>query len=196
MFYFFDVDKNNIVSITEFINGYVNLLEGMGVKVKKEFKESISNIAQIVEISNKEQISLQKIGDLIQIVSEKMNSNSNGLIKLAYLQNITNGYFNLERVVVSQQSGFIINTKLFLFYLLAKIDRANDGYLDQSDLVFTLIDHLKFLNVTLPTKVHEYLKSYLDIYESSVQTLMSKYGLTDISSSKQYLFLMLNSNRI
>jgi len=164
----------------------MSLLDEIGVKVKNEFKESISNIAQIVEISNKEQISLPKIDVLIQIVLDKMNSYPHGLIRLAYLQSITNGYFNLERVVVSQQTGFTINTKLFLFYILSKIDKANDGYLDQSDLVFTLMDHLKFLNVTLPNKVHEFVKSYLDIYEISVQTLMSKYGFTDISSSKQY----------
>jgi hypothetical protein len=183
LFYMFDLDKNNLVSVTEFINGYIRLLETMGVKVKSEFKKSISHIAEIIKISNKEEIYLPRFSDLINIVSDKMNAYSHGLLKLAHLQNLTNGHFNLERVVVTLQSGFTVNTKLFFFYALAKMDRANDGYVDQSDFVFTLMNHLRFLNVTLSPKVDEYLKTYLEIYENSVQTLLSKYGLTDISSS-------------
>jgi hypothetical protein len=182
----FDEDKNNLVSVTEFINGYVKLLETMGVKIKKEFKEAIQNLAAIIKISNKEEAYLPKFNDLIQIVSEKMNAYSHGLLKLSHLQNLTNGHFNLERVIVTtQQSGFMVNTKLFFFYFLAKMDKANDGYVDQSDFVLTLMSHLKFLNVTLSPKVDEYIRTYLEIYENSIQSLLSKYGLTDISSSNK-----------
>ena len=183
LFYMFDLDKNNLVSITEFINGYVKLLELMGVKIKNEFKEAIRHIAEIVKISNKDEANLPKFSDLIQIVSDKLNAYSHGLLKLSHLQNLTNGHFNLERVIVTQQSGFTVNTKLFFFYALASMDKASDGYVDQSDFVSTLMNHLRFLNVTLFPKVDEYIKTYLEIYENSVQSLLFKYGLTDISSS-------------
>lgn len=56
----FDVDQNNILSISEVVNGYVNLYETFGVKIKKEFKESISHVAEIIKISNKGEINIPK----------------------------------------------------------------------------------------------------------------------------------------
>ena len=190
----FDEDKNNLVSVTEFINGYVNVLEQMGVKIKKEFRESIAHVAEIVEISHAAgvEINLPTLNTLVQLVATKMNAYSHGLIKLEHLQAMTGGFFNLERVMVTQQSSspdsgdtssLTVNSKLLVAYILAKMDKNSDGFICQADFVATLMGHLKYLNVTMSPKVGEYLKAYLDIYETSVQTLLNKYGLSDISAS-------------
>ena len=60
LFKLLDEDKNGIISISEYINGNLNILEAMGVRVKPEFKETITYVAEIVRISNKAEIIIPK----------------------------------------------------------------------------------------------------------------------------------------
>lgn len=60
LFKLLDEDKNGIISISEYINGNLNILEAMGVRIKPEFKETITYVAEIVRISNKAEIIIPK----------------------------------------------------------------------------------------------------------------------------------------
>lgn len=131
------------------------------------------------------------MNELIQIVAEQIGAFPHGLLHLTRLQNMTNGYFNLERVVVTQQYGYSINSKLLVSSLLARMDRDSDGFVSQADLVYSLINALKYFNITLSPKVDEYLKAYFDIYTSSIQTLLAKYGFNDISMSKIFKIVLI-----
>ena len=55
-----DVDNSGVISITELITGYLNLLESMQVEIKPEFKESINYIAEIIKVSDRAEASLPK----------------------------------------------------------------------------------------------------------------------------------------
>ena len=52
MYNIFDVDQNGVLNLTEVFKGYLNMFEFMGVKVKSDFKDSISTIAEMIKISN------------------------------------------------------------------------------------------------------------------------------------------------
>lgn len=56
----FDDDKDNLVTVTELIDGFLNMLESFGTKIKSEFRESISSIAEIIRVSNKGDLILPK----------------------------------------------------------------------------------------------------------------------------------------
>jgi len=177
----FDDDKNSLVTITELIDGHLTMLESFGVKIKSEFRESISSIGEIIRISNKGELILPKLSDLIHIVSHQLGSYPHGLMTLNRIQNMTNGYFNLERVVTTHQLDYNIDMKLFAASLLAKMDRDNDGLVGQSDYIYSIIGILKYLNATVTPKVEENLRIYFEIYHASIQSLLIKYGLSDFS---------------
>lgn len=56
----FDDDKNSLITVTELIEGFLDMFESFGVKVKVEFRESISSVAEIIRISNKGDLILPK----------------------------------------------------------------------------------------------------------------------------------------
>ena len=56
----FDDDKNSLVTITELIEGFLDMFESFGVKIKMEFRESISSVAEIIRISHKGDLILPK----------------------------------------------------------------------------------------------------------------------------------------
>jgi hypothetical protein len=65
-----DIDNNGLVTITELVNGYLNLIESMQVEIKPEFKESIQYMSEIIRVSSeRNEIALPKcnISDLILI---------------------------------------------------------------------------------------------------------------------------------
>ena len=68
--------------------------------------------------------------------------------------------------------------------LLAKMDRDSDGLVSQSDFIYSLLGYLSSMNVSMSVKTEENLKSYFDIYQSSLAALVSKYGITDVSVCK------------
>jgi outer membrane protein OmpA-like peptidoglycan-associated protein len=55
-----DNDNNNVISLTEFINNHLLLFETMGVKIKPEFKETVSQIAEMIKMSNRAEIVIPK----------------------------------------------------------------------------------------------------------------------------------------
>lgn len=55
-----DADENGVASLSELLIGVLNVYEKIGVKIKPEFRESISNIAGIVKLSNNQDILLPK----------------------------------------------------------------------------------------------------------------------------------------
>lgn len=176
-----DTDNSGEVTITELINGLLNFIQSMQVNVKPEFKESIQYIAEIIKISNKGEIKLPKLNDLIRLVLENIGAYPHGLVTFNRLQNMTRHFYNLERMIVTEKTGYSVNTKLLASSVLAKMDRDSDGYVSQSDYVFSLLYFVRQLNVTVDPKVNENLKSYFEIYLSSLQQLLVKYGLNDIN---------------
>lgn len=60
VFKLLDDDKNSLVTITELIDGFIFMFESFGVKIKSEFRESISSIAEIIRISDKGDLNLPK----------------------------------------------------------------------------------------------------------------------------------------
>ena len=78
--------------------------------------------------------------------------------------------------------------KLLTSALLSKMDKDNDGSVSQSDFVYFVLNSLKHFNISYSHRVDEYLKSYFDIYQSSVHGLLKKYGLKDISLCKFVFF--------
>lgn len=121
----------------------------------------------------------EKVSDLIHIIAQYLGAYPHGLITLNRIQNMTNSYFNLERVITTQQLDYNVNLKLLSSSLLGKMDRDSDGLVSQSDYVYSVLGLLKYMNATLSPKVEENLKSYFEIYYSSIQSLLTKYGLSD-----------------
>lgn len=134
--------------------------------------------------------STKKVSDLIHIVSHQLGAYPHGLMPLNRIQNMTNGYFNLERVVTTRQLDYNIDVKLFAASLLAKMDRDNDGLVGQSDYIYSIIGILKYLNATVTPKVEENLRIYFEIYHASIQSLLIKYGLSDFSLCKKFKFIL------
>ncbi len=64
------------------------------------------------------------------------------------------------------------------------MDRDSDGFVSHSDYIFSILSFLKQLNISSCPKVEENLKSYFDIYYSSIKSLLNKYGLTDVTLCK------------
>lgn len=120
------------------------------------------------------------MSDLVHIISQHLGAYPHGLITLNRIQNLTNGYYNLERVITTQQLDYNVNLKLFTSLLLAKMDRDSDGLVSQADYIYSIMGYLKYLNASVTSRVDENLKSYFEIYQSSVQTLLTKYGLNDV----------------
>lgn len=54
-----------------------------------------------------------------------------------------------------------------------------DGYVSQPEYTYSILGALEIFNITLSQKAEENLKSYFDIYQSSVQAIMSKYGVKE-----------------
>ena len=65
--------------------------------------------------------------------------------------------------------------------MLNKIDQDNDGFVSQSDYIMSMLNFVRLFNLSVSNKADENLKSYFDIYTSSVKSLLNKYGLTDIN---------------
>lgn len=119
------------------------------------------------------------MSDLIHIVSNHLGAYPHGLITLLRIQNMTTGYYNLERVITTHQLDYNIDMKLLTSSLLAKMDRDSDGLVSQADYIYTVLSLLKYVNASIAPKVEENLKIYFDIYHSSIQSLLNKYGLSD-----------------
>lgn len=60
LFKFLDSDENTVLTLTELLGGYLRFFESIGVKIKTEFKQSISHIAEMIQISNNGEIILPK----------------------------------------------------------------------------------------------------------------------------------------
>lgn len=52
LFVYLDVDKDAIVTVKEFFNGLMNLAETIGVTLKPELRQTITYMADIIQISN------------------------------------------------------------------------------------------------------------------------------------------------
>ena len=78
--------------------------------------------------------------------------------------------------------GFTVNKKLLALSLLSRIDRDGDGLVSQADYVYSVLDFLKQMNITVVPRVGEYLRSYFDIYAFSMRNLLRRYDLNDITS--------------
>lgn len=125
------------------------------------------------------------MSDLIHIISNQLTAYPHGLITLNRIQNMTAGYYNLERVITTHQLDYNLDMKLLATSLLAKMDRDSDGLVSQADYIYSVIGMLKYVNATIAPKVEENLKIYFEIYQSSVQSLLNKYGLTEIGLCKR-----------
>lgn len=99
---------------------------------------------------------------------------------------MTTGYYNLERVITTHQLDYNIDMKLFTSSLLAKMDRDSDGLVSQADYIYSILSGLKYVNASIAPKVEENLKIYFEIYHSSVQSLLNKYGLNDFGLCKKF----------
>lgn len=130
----------------------------------------------------------EKVSELIQIISHELGTYPHGLITLNRIQNMSAGYFNLERVITTHQLDYNVNMKLFASSLLAKMDRDSDGLVSQADYIYSIMTLLSYLNATLSPRVDENLKIYFEIYQSSIQTLLTKYGLNDFGLCKKINF--------
>jgi len=154
------------------------------------------------------------VTEAIQLVTYELDAFPHGLITLLRIQNITNSFFNLERVITTHNLGklftqielgnktqtknienqiflfldYSVNMKLLTNALLTKMDKDNDGSVSQSDFVYFILNSLRHFNISYSHRVDEYLKSYFDIYQSSVHGLLKKYGLKDISLCESALF--------
>ncbi|CAF0881130.1 unnamed protein product [Brachionus calyciflorus] len=179
MYNHFDIDANGVLNLTEVFRGYLDLMELMGVKLKSDFKESIASIAEMIKLSNHGETYLPKLSDLLKIAMDYLDVYPHGLISLSRVQNMTNGFFNLERVVVAQQSAYSVNAKTLSYYLFSFMDMDFDGYVSQPEYTYSILGALEIFNITLSQKAEENLKSYFDIYQSSVQAIMSKYGVKE-----------------
>lgn len=60
MYNYFDMDKTGTLNLTEVLTGFVKMLELMGVKIKSDFKESVSSIAEMIRVSNSGETFLPK----------------------------------------------------------------------------------------------------------------------------------------
>ncbi|RNA43490.1 hypothetical protein BpHYR1_014041 [Brachionus plicatilis] len=175
----FDVDENKVLNLTEVFKGYVSMLELMGVKIKADFKESVASIAEMIRMSNSGEIFLPKLTTLLNIIMKQFDTYPHGLISLNRVQNITNGFFNLERVVVAHQLIYSINIKVLSYYLLTYMDIDNDGMVSQAEYTYTILNALRVFNITLSQKAEENLVVYFDIYQSSVESILNKYGIKE-----------------
>jgi hypothetical protein len=95
-------------------------------------------------------------------------------------------YFTNKKI-----KGYSINAKLLATTLLAKMDRDSDGLVSQADYTYSLLSCLRNMNVTISSKVDDYLKSYFEIYTSSVQALTTKYGINDITLRENFIHILL-----
>ena len=64
------------------------------------------------------------------------------------------------------------------------MDLDNDGSVSQPEYTYSVLDALEVFNISLSKKVEENLKSYFDIYHSSVKSIMSKYGVKEAGLRK------------
>lgn len=123
---------------------------------------------------------------MIHIISNQLSAYPHGLITLNRIQNMTTGFYNLERVITTHQLDYNINMKLLATSMLAKMDRDSDGMVSQADYIYSILSLLKYVNATIAPKVEENLKIYFEIYHSSVQLLLNKYGLNDVGMRKWF----------
>ena len=56
----FDMNESGTLNLTEVLTGFVRMLELMGVKIKSDFKESVSSIAEMIRISSSGETFLPK----------------------------------------------------------------------------------------------------------------------------------------
>lgn len=64
------------------------------------------------------------------------------------------------------------------------MDIDNDGMVSQAEYTYTILNTLKNFNITLGQKAEENLLVYFDIYQSSVEFILNKYGITEEGLSK------------
>lgn len=64
------------------------------------------------------------------------------------------------------------------------MDLDNDGSVSQPEYTYSLLDALELFNISLKKKAEENLRSYFDIYQSSVKSIMSKYGVKEAGLCK------------
>lgn len=83
---------------------------------------------------------------------------------------------------------YSINLKVLSYYVLTFMDIDNDGFVSQSEYTYTILNALKNFNVTLSQKAEENLVVYFDIYQSSVDSIMSKYGIKESGLRKFKIF--------
>ncbi len=70
---------------------------------------------------------------------------------------------------------------MLLLNLLSGVDSDDDGYLSLREVTGFILDKLKYLNISLTPEVKTNVNSYLDVMDSSIQGLLSKYNLKDVS---------------
>lgn len=80
------------------------------------------------------------------------------------------------------------------YYLLTYMDIDNDGMVSQAEYTYTILNTLKNFNITLGQKAEENLLVYFDIYQSSVEFILNKYGISEEGSSKFKFFFILYLN--
>jgi hypothetical protein len=70
---------------------------------------------------------------------------------------------------------------VLLLNLLSGVDSDDDGYLSLREVTGFILDKLNYLNISLTPEVKTNVNSYLDVMDSSIQGLLSKYNLKDVS---------------
>lgn len=127
------------------------------------------------------------MSELLQSVTYYLGAFPHGLVALSKIQNMTNSHFNLERVITTHQLGYSVNVKLMASTILARMDRDSDGLVSKQDFIYSILGYLKSINVTtISARTEDNLRSYFDIYHSSLQSLAHKYAISDLNMCKLY----------
>ena len=109
-----------------------------------------------------------------------------GLITVIKMQNMNlTRNIDLARIIVPFQTVYTLDGKILLSSVLNSIDSNNDGILELREIIVFILHKLKLWNVNLPLNVQQNIDDYLNLLDSSVNALLTKYELKTMSERKR-----------
>jgi hypothetical protein len=119
----------------------------------------------------------------------KIDAIPHGFITMIKLQNLNvTRHLDFSRIMIPFQATYTINGKQLIMDILDGVDIDDDGFVTLREILGYIFMKLNLFNVTLPLEVHHNINNYLTIMDLSVDALLKKYAVTDMSQCKWHFY--------
>lgn len=212
LYTFLDANKNNEVTLSEVLHGFMKLFDTFGVHIKPKFALIMGYISEIIKVSAPEDIKIPKrkliflfklfilfkknkfflfkVDDMVAKMTKELQTFPHGLTALTKIQNFSRGGMDFERLIKTQGFGYSIDTRLLAWGVLRYMDKNLDMYVSPHEFADALIAKLRLFGFDIDSELSDNLEAFDEMMEKSTHVLLEKYGVIDASQCKSVSFFL------